>query len=390
MKHPPPPPERKATPTKSKRPGPEDSTPGTRTEEPRAQPPPLTRMVIKNGKMVREAVKPWVMPEPLGIFDLIGADLPVPPVLLEGMLHKGGLLMMGGGSKSHKTWSFIDLAVSVAAGVPFWDVPTTQGRVLYINFELCDWDFQRRAHSIIEAKGCEQVLDNEQFQYLGLRNQYADLHLMLPVMIERLRKVGFSLVVIDPIYKCLGARNENDATEIADLLREIGKLAHELGAAIVYGHHFSKGNKATTESIDRVSGSGVFARDADTVVTMTKHEAGDDAFTVEITARSFAPTPKFVVVRQHPLMVRNAELNPDDLKKPGASKFQVVYSDKDLLALLDDGGLCPSEFKKRAKEETGIQHAQFYRRLGELQASGLIEKAGGEWVRVVSRPAVAA
>jgi len=33
------------------------------------------------------------------------------------------------------------------------------------------------------------------------------------------------------------------------------------GAAVGFGAHYSKGNQAGKEAIDRVSGSGVFARD---------------------------------------------------------------------------------------------------------------------------------
>jgi len=39
-------------------------------------------------------------------------------------------------------------------------------------------------------------------------------------------------------------------------------------AASVFGAHFSKGNQAGKESIDRISGSGVFARDPDTILVI--------------------------------------------------------------------------------------------------------------------------
>ena len=44
------------------------------------------------------------------------------------------------------------------------------------------------------------------------------------------------------------------------------------GAAILYAAHFSKGNQAGKDAIDRISGSGVFGRDADTLIILTKHE----------------------------------------------------------------------------------------------------------------------
>ena len=60
------------------------------------------------------------------------------------------------------------------------------------------------------------------------------------------------------------------------------------GAAVAFGAHFAKGNAAGKEHLDRVSGSGVWARDPDAIITATRHEE-DDAFAVEMTLRNFAP-----------------------------------------------------------------------------------------------------
>lgn len=42
--------------------------------------------------------------------------------------------------------------------------------------------------------------------------------------------------------------------------------------ALVYADHFSKGNQAGKKAIDRISGSGVTARDPDAIVTITELE----------------------------------------------------------------------------------------------------------------------
>ena len=62
--------------------------------------------------------------------ELAGDDsITEPPVLVAGMLHKGSALLLGAASKSFKSWSLIDLAISVAAGAPWWSLPCTQGKV---------------------------------------------------------------------------------------------------------------------------------------------------------------------------------------------------------------------------------------------------------------------
>ena len=132
------------------------------------------------------------------------------------------------------------------------------------------------------------------FDIWNLRGHATDFSALIPKILGRIRDTGYSLILIDPIYKGLGARNENDAGDIASLLNEVEQLAAKSGAAAVFGAHFSKGNQAGKESIDRIGGSGVFARDPDVILTMTPHEE-DDAHVIDLTLRALPPVKPFVV-----------------------------------------------------------------------------------------------
>ncbi|MEI6656620.1 MAG: hypothetical protein WCP45_17795, partial [Verrucomicrobiota bacterium] len=114
-------------------------------------------------------------------------------------------------------------------------------------------------------------------------------------------------------YKGLGSRNENDAGDIASLLNEVEQLAVKSGAAVVFGAHFSKGNQAGKDSIDRIGGSGVFARDPDVILTMTPHEDAD-AHVIDLTLRTLPPVPAFVVRWADTLFVTDREADPARLK----------------------------------------------------------------------------
>jgi hypothetical protein len=82
-------------------------------------------------------------------------------------------------------------------------------------------------------------------------------------------------------------------------------VATTTGAAVVLAGHFAKGNASAKETIDRISGSGVFARDPDTdsLVVFTKCEE-EGAFVVEMVLRNHPPVAPFVVKWQYPLFVR--------------------------------------------------------------------------------------
>jgi hypothetical protein len=315
------------------------------------------------------------LPNPIDALQLLGADLPRPPELVCGILHQGSKMVIGGGSKSFKTWTLIDLAVSVATGTAWWGLPTNKGRVLYMNFEIQDPFFQRRLDEVLVAKNCQ--LSNGQLSYWGLRGKAADLRTLMPDIIAILKDGDYSLIVFDPIYKGLGGRDENKAGDIASLLNEIEALAVGTGAAVAFGHHFSKGNQSGKESIDRIGGSGVFARDPDTIITMTKHKQ-DDAFVIDPVLRNFPPVEPFVVRRAHPLMVRDDKLDPKELKTVGAS--QEKYSDKDILAPLERGGMSTTEWQRDLSRGIGLSSSCFFDRQRKLQAKGLIKRDGKKWV----------
>src|SRR5581483_10844775 len=137
---------------------------------------------------------------------------------------------------------------------------------------------------------------------------------LLPQIQDAAKAAGFALIVVDPVYKLYGGADENKAADVAGLLNGFESLSVHTGAATAFGAHFSKGNQSAKESIDRISGSGVFARDPDSLLIMTRHQE-DDCFTVESTLRNFPQVEPFVVRWEYPLMRPDTQLDPAKLKK---------------------------------------------------------------------------
>src|SRR5205823_782853 len=149
-----------------------------------------------------------------------------------------------------------------------------------------------RIRWISQQKG---VALTDNLQVMTLRGWTDPIENLTEKFIQYFRALPpFALIIFDPIYKLLNGRNENGTGEITDLLNHVEKIAVQTGAAVAFGHHFSKGNQAAKESIDRLSGSGVFARDPDAILTMTEHEQAD-CCTVQPTLRNFAPITPFVL-----------------------------------------------------------------------------------------------
>jgi hypothetical protein len=237
-----------------------------------------------------------------------------PPQLVAGVLHQGAKMVLGGPSKARKSWSLIDLMLSVSTGAPWWGFPTKRGRALYLNFELPAFALQHRLNAIATAKGLD---DFTGFDLWNLRGHATDFSALIPKILGRIRDTGYSLILIDPIYKGLGSRNENDAGDIASLLNEVEQLAAKSGAAVVFGAHFSKGNQAGKDAIDRIGGSGVFAPDV--ILTMTPHEE-EDAHVIDLTLRALPPVRPFVVRWNESVFVADREADPERLKDPQGGK----------------------------------------------------------------------
>jgi hypothetical protein len=333
----------------------------------------------KNGDVdqaVERAVERAELPEiePAGGF--LETEIPEPPQIIKNVLHATSKLVVGGASKSFKTWTLLHLAVAVSTGKPWLNFDTEKGRVLFINFEMARFAIQRRLKALAKVMGVR--LDNEFLSIWNLRGHAAPFQILIPRILDRIRDEGYVLVILDPLYKLLGNADENSATDIARLLNALESVT-ECGAGIAFGAHYSKGNQAAKSSIDRISGSGVFARDPDAILTFTAHEE-PQAFTVESILRNFKPVDPFVVRWDAPIMRPVSHLDPERLKQPKGRGS--VYNRDHLLALVASSPLTTTAWQKKARAELGIGSTRFYELLAGLKSENAISEAEpGKWLK---------
>lgn len=250
-------------------------------------------------------------------------DMPtLAPCVWEGRLRLGRKGIIAGASKSAKSWLAIDFAESVAAGADFLGQPCRRGRVLYANFELASDYFPRRLRKVAEARGFDFANVERNLDHIDLRGFYEGTDAFKRLLFSQARRGEYDLIVIDPLYKLFGG-DENSAQEVAVFCKMVDEVCEQLGCALVYVHHFSKGAKGDVASIDRASGSGVFARDPDLIATVTElHppsdgeqlEGGARAFELALTLREFPPCEPFHTVFRHPLHVLDADGITSDWK----------------------------------------------------------------------------
>lgn len=301
---------------------------------------------------------------------LVAENLEMPPEIINGFLHQGLKAALGSSSKARKTWILTDMAVSVATGLDFWRYTTVESRVLYINFEIPAVFFRSRLLAMYAARGVKQVPNLDVW---NLRGYAAPLWKLLPEFIERLKQGNYALVIIDPIYKSLGGREENAAEDVAEVCNEMERMAVQTGCAVVYAHHFSKGNQSQKEAIDRISGSGVWARDADSLLIMTKHEE-EDCYTIDTILRNLPEQPPFVVKWNYPLMIHEPYLDPENLKKAVGRKNE--FDETVILAAISENILSNPISITEWAEKVNVPRRTLSNYAAKLRASGRIATLG--------------
>lgn len=192
------------------------------------------------------------------------------PPLIENVLRQGHKLLLAGPSKAGKSYALIELCCSIAEGRAWLGFDCAQGKVLYVNLELDRASCLHRFHDVYTALGWQpQNIAN--IDIWNLRGKSIPMDKLAPKMIRRAVKKQYIAIVIDPIYKVITG-DENSADQMAHFCNQFDRVCTELGCAVIYCHHHSKGMQAQKRSMDRASGSGVFARDPDALLDLIELE----------------------------------------------------------------------------------------------------------------------
>lgn len=264
------------------------------------------------------------LPEPESM-ESVWDNLPdLAPPLIEGVLRQGHKMLLAGPSKAGKSFALIELCIAIAEGRDWLGWQCAQGKIMYVNLELDRASCLHRFKDVYEALGWDpRSLGN--IDIWNLRGKSVPMDKLAPKLIRRAAKKNYVAIIIDPIYKVITG-DENSADQMAKFCNQFDLVCSELGAAVIYCHHHSKGVQGSKRSMDRASGSGVFARDPDVLLDLIELSLTDEfqdedrtAWRIDGTLREF---PKFKPVDlwfDYPIHQVDAE---------GVLKDQVSEGDK--------------------------------------------------------------
>lgn len=172
-------------------------------------------------------------------------DLPDPEPLIEGFLYRDSLVRTFGPPKSLKSFVTLDMAASISLGIEWQGRPTVQTIVLYVVAEGARGVKARRRawneHHDTEMK----VIFYPKPVQIGDPNSMFRL-----ISFCRAKSVGY--VVFDTQARCTVGVEENDNTEMGEIVSALDILKAETGACVHLVHH-----SGTTDS-KRARGASAF------------------------------------------------------------------------------------------------------------------------------------
>lgn len=269
------------------------------------------------GKATWDEWKEWVesvnddLPDFENLAD-VWDDMPEKsPELIKDVLREGHKMLIVGGSKTGKSFLQIELCISIAEGIPWLGWECAQGRILYVNLELDRASCLHRFRDVYDAMEIKpKHICN--LDIWNLRGESENMKDLVPKLVRRARKHAYKAIIIDPIYKVLTG-DENSAEQMAIFCNQFDKICKNTGAAAIYCHHHSKGTQGGKKSMDRASGSGVFARDPDALLDLIELPL-DDKRKEQMIRNAQLDAAEAFIRKTHPEMVDELPVAQDCAK----------------------------------------------------------------------------
>lgn len=300
--------------------------------------------------------------------------LPVPPMLIDQVMHLGRRTMLVAPSKASKTFTAIDITIAVSTGTPWLGFKTHQVPVLHIDLELPTWGLKQRRQALREARGITKKMDVDWWSLDGYQRSIDEL---LPLISARAPMGKFGLIVVEPAYVIMGRRDENDNADVTDFMNQLAWLTRLTGAAVLCTHHMGKGAPGDKQVKDRASGAGAWMRAPDTAIMLTplSEEQGEDVYSMEFIERNMKRHAPVGVRFEYPVFRLQSGLDLNALREAGRPKESTAKDVVKVLERADGLGLSYSQWFGGC-ERGGMSESTFKRRLKEAIDEGRVVQNG--------------
>jgi archaellum biogenesis ATPase FlaH len=230
--------------------------------------------------------------------------------LVEGFIECGEVVAMVGQAKAGKSLLALQLAVCVAAGVPFLNRTCKQQRVYLANLEVSEKQYKKRLRRVCGLLN----LNPEQLRgWLFIDNMKGETASWNDAL-ALCKSHNCTVAVIDPFYQ-IARIVETDEQQCLDAVEEMKAFAR-CGVTLCIVFHSPKGFSGDRQLIDMISGSSILARFPESVIGLLNHATEKTARVVDAVLRNYPPPEPFAVS----LAEGALELAPDILPEVATAR----------------------------------------------------------------------
>jgi hypothetical protein len=189
------------------------------------------------------------------------AALPRPQWIIRSLLVENTTSVISADSGHFKSFIALEMALCVATGTPFHGREVRQGAAVYVAAEGF-YTLHERAAAWAQQRGCELPTN---FHILKVPVNVSEAA-TVQKFAETVAEFSPALVVLDTLSQCAVGLNENANNEMADFMRGMMALSHQIGAHVQAVHHNSK-------ATGTFRGAGAIKANVDTHITLDRPDA---------------------------------------------------------------------------------------------------------------------
>lgn len=316
---------------------------------------------------------PLTLPGSLRLYSLPDLlRLPPPRWQIDQILPAGSFAVLYSEPESYKTFAALDMALSIATGLPWNGHNTEQGHALYISAEG-GGGIAKRAHAWCLQRGVDPRKPWVAFliEALFIHNESDGLERLHDRVLNE-AQIEPDLVVVDTLARCFDG-DENQQEDMGRFISGIDTIRRTFHATVLAVHHTNLGGF-------RERGNTSLRGAADTMLRLDREGEG-----LTITCTKQKDAEHFDEMRQRFVSVAGTEsgcLVPE--------VDPAIERQRKVLEILKENGPLTFELWAHAVGSTGIPESTFKRILVSLRQSGAITKVNGQWEarRLTSEKAV--
>lgn len=363
-----------------------------------------TKAIDQRDPEVTEAIEDEQAPKPkpqrLAAFL---KDVKPPKWLIDGIATEGSVGFIAGAPKSFKSWTALDMALSVATGSLFLDYfrVLKPGRVLYIQEEDSAITVKSRTKKIWKGKSTDKMVleKGEVYWVPGSDEEFdpnIDIYLMegftaseghwqewLDQTMTEAAAEGdpYVLLIIDTLMNVAGAVEENKSQEMTTKIYKPFKvLMRKHNCAMRFVHHMGKGGEDKRGGQRMLGGTANHAWAEDSLYISRGKKAGQ----IEIEFESKSAPESFYTISGLDNRLWTPYFEPQKPKEdptpttPGRKqRHPTTRGEKHpIVEFIEQGG---SFTTADIAQHTGRNYQSVYKTLQRLEEKGSIIRAGKAW-----------